>query len=95
MPIIIWHFHKISFDDELFIDLCHHLAEVFVLFALKFILSFTNSFSHLYLIDNLSELSHDYESDYSRTLISSLFLSHLMILIMTVQRFLTRRLCKK
>ena len=33
MPIIIWHFHKISFDDELFIDLCHHLAEAFVYFA--------------------------------------------------------------
>ena len=32
------------------------------------ILSFTNSFSHLYLIDNLSELSHDYGSDYSRAL---------------------------
>ena len=34
------------------------------------ILSFTNSFSHLYLIDNLSELSHDYGSDYSRALTS-------------------------
>ena len=34
------------------------------------ILSFTNSFSHLYLIDNLSELSHDYGSYYSRALTS-------------------------
>lgn len=34
------------------------------------ILSFTNSFSHLYLIDNLSELCLDYGSDYSRALAS-------------------------
>ena len=34
------------------------------------ILSFTNSFSNLYLIDNLLELSHDYGSDYSQTLTS-------------------------
>ena len=34
------------------------------------ILSFTNNFSHLYLIDNLSELSHDYGSYYSRALTS-------------------------
>lgn len=34
------------------------------------ILSFTNSFSHLYLIDNLSELCLDYGSDYSRALTS-------------------------
>ena len=34
------------------------------------ILSFTNSFSHLYLIDNLSELCHDYGSDYSRAMSS-------------------------
>ena len=34
------------------------------------VLSFTNSFSHLYLIDNLSELSHDYGSVYSRALTS-------------------------
>ena len=32
------------------------------------ILSFTNSFSHLYLIDNLSELLLDNEGDLSRTL---------------------------
>ena len=34
------------------------------------ILSFTNSFSNLYLIDNLLELSHDYGSDYSQALTS-------------------------
>ena len=34
------------------------------------ILSFTNSFSNLYLIDNLSELCHDDEGDLSRTLLS-------------------------
>ena len=34
------------------------------------ILSFTNSFSHLYLIDNLSELCLDYGSDYSLALTS-------------------------
>ena len=34
------------------------------------ILSFTNSFSNLYLIDNLSELYLDDEGDFSRTLLS-------------------------
>ena len=34
------------------------------------ILSFSNSFSNLYLIDNLLELSHDYGSDYSQALTS-------------------------
>ena len=34
------------------------------------ILSFTNSFSHLYLIDNLSELCLDDEGNLSRTLLS-------------------------
>ena len=34
------------------------------------ILSFTNCFSNLYLIDNLLELSHDYGSDYSQVLTS-------------------------
>src|SRR5574344_2764080 len=34
------------------------------------ILSFTNSFSHLYLIDNLSELCLDYGCDFSRALAS-------------------------
>ena len=34
------------------------------------ILSFTNCFSNLYLIDNLLELSHDYGSDYSQALTS-------------------------
>ena len=34
------------------------------------ILSFTNSFSNLYLIDNLSELCHDFGSDYSLALTS-------------------------
>ena len=42
----------------------------YVFFGEFKILSFTNSFSHLYLIDNLSELSHDYGSDYSRALTS-------------------------
>ena len=34
------------------------------------ILSFTNCFSNLYLIDDLLELSHDYGSDYSQALTS-------------------------
>ena len=34
------------------------------------VLSFTNCFSNLYLIDNLLELSHDYGSDYSQALTS-------------------------
>ena len=34
------------------------------------VLSFTNTFSKLYLIDNLSELCLDYGSDYSRALSS-------------------------
>ena len=34
------------------------------------VLSFTNTFSKLYLIDNLSELCLDYGSDYSRALTS-------------------------
>ena len=34
------------------------------------ILSFSNCFSNLYLIDNLLELSHDYGSDYSQALTS-------------------------